>query len=79
MVADQSGSCSVTVKAATFPTAPTASITGGTDPTLAGLTATDAGLGAWTCPFAANTTFRFGLTSPVTITRLLLELTYTRS
>jgi hypothetical protein len=80
LLADTVATASITVKAAAYGSyPPTASITGGSDPALAGTTtAADGTLAAWTKPFSAGTCLRFALSAATVATRLFLILTYTR-
>lgn len=82
VLADQSGTASVTVQKTTYASYGTgfASITGGSDPAISGVIKNQDGtLASWTKGIVAGNVLRFTLTPDGVITRLTLSLTYTRS
>ena len=81
LIADQSGSASITVKKSTFAGFPTTmSIVASAPPTLTSQqNATSTTLTGWTTAIAAGDVLEFVLASATTVQRLVLELQITRS
>jgi hypothetical protein len=81
LIADVSGSASITVKKGTFSAFPTnSSIVASAPPTLSSAQkATSTTLTGWTTAVAAGDVLEFVLTSATTVKRLILELQITRS
>jgi hypothetical protein len=81
LIADQSGSASITVKKSTFAAFPTnSSIVASAPPALSSQqNATSTTLTGWTTAIAAGDVLEFVLASATTIKRLVLELQITRS
>jgi hypothetical protein len=81
LIADQSGSASITVKKGTFAGFPTnTSIVASAPPTLSSQqNATSSTLTGWTTAIAAGDVLEFVLASATTVQRLVLELQITRS
>lgn len=81
LIADQSGSASITVKKSTYAAFPTnSSIVASAPPALSSQqNATSATLTGWTTAIAAGDVLEFVLASATTVQRLVLELQITRS
>lgn len=81
MLADQSGSASITVKKSTYAGFPTtSSIVGSAPPNLSSAQKnTSTTLTGWTTTITAGDVLEFNLTSVATVTRIILELQVTRT